>query len=115
MRKGDLMFCGAPHLFITHEKCNGKWAEDSKVNCNLSTAYFELLANAFGPGTVIMSYPAEVLQELAPKAKEMLNIPQDHYMKLIVGFGYSEIIYARGVQKDRGRKIHRYSKTRQEA
>ena len=102
MRKGDLLFCGAPHLFITHEKCNGKWAEDSKVNCNLATAYFELLANAFGLGTVIMSYPAEVLQELAPKAKEMLNIPQDHYMKLIVGFGYPEIPYARGVQKDRG-------------
>jgi hypothetical protein len=30
---------------------------------------------------------AGVLQELAPKAKEMLDIPQDHYMKLIIGFG----------------------------
>lgn len=110
LRKDDLLFCGAPHLFIAHEKCVGKWAEDSKVNCNLATAYFELIANAFGLGTVIMSYPAEVLQELAPKAREMLDIPQDHYMKLIVGFGYPEISYARGVQKDRGRKIHRYSK-----
>ncbi|MBS5212221.1 nitroreductase family protein [Megasphaera massiliensis] len=111
VRKGDLLFCGAPHLFIAHEKCAGKWAEDSKVNCNIATAYFELLANAFGLGTIIMSYPAEVLQELAPKGRELLNIPQDHYMKLIVGFGYPEIRYARGVQKDRGRKIHRYTKT----
>lgn len=109
VRKGDLLFCGAPHLFIAHEKCTGKWAEDSKVNCNIATAYFELLANAFGLGTVIMSYPAEVLLELAPKAREMLNIPSDHYMKLIVGFGYPEISYSRGVQKDRNRKIHRYS------
>lgn len=112
VRKNDLLFCGAPHLFIAHEKCAGKWAEDSKVNCNIATAYFELLANAFGLGTVIMSYPAEVLEELAPKARELLNIPQDHYMKLMVGFGYPEIPYARGVQKDRGRKIHRYTESR---
>lgn len=30
-------------------------------------------------------------------------------MKLIVGFGYPEIPYTRGVQKDRKAKIHRYS------
>lgn len=112
VRKNDLLFCGAPHLFIAHEKCAGKWAEDSKVNCNLATAYFELLANAFGLGTVIMSYPAEVLEELAPEVRALLDIPQDHYMKLIVGFGYPEIRYARGVQKERGRKIHRYTDRR---
>jgi hypothetical protein len=56
-----------------------------------------------------MSYPAEVLNELAPQAREMLGIPQNHYTKLMVGFGYPEICYARGVQKDRSAKIHRYS------
>ncbi len=56
-----------------------------------------------------MSYSSDVLQELSPKAREMLGIPKDHYMKLIVGFGYPEIEYARGVQKDRGRKVHRYT------
>jgi nitroreductase/NAD-dependent dihydropyrimidine dehydrogenase PreA subunit len=110
IRKDDLLFCGAPHLFIAHEKCVGKWAEDSKVNCNIATTYFELIANAYGLGTVIMSYPAEVLEELVPDAREMLGIPKDHYMKLIIGFGYPEIKYARGVQKDRTKKIHRYSK-----
>ena len=55
------------------------------MNCNLATAYFELLVNVFGLGTVIMSYPADVLQELAPAAREMLNIPADHYTNLIVG------------------------------
>jgi nitroreductase len=109
VRKDDMLFCGAPHLFIAHERCSGKWAEDSKVNCNLATAYFELIANAFGLGTVIMSYPADVLSELAPEAEEMLGIPKDHYHKLIVGFGYPEIPYARGVQKDRSGKIHRYT------
>jgi ferredoxin len=110
IRKGDLLFCNAPHLFIAHEKCVGKWKEDSKVNCNIASAYFELIANAFGLGTSIMSYPSEVLEELVPQAREMLGIPLDHYIKLIVGFGYPEIKYARGVQKERKGKIHRYSK-----
>ena len=34
----------------------------------------------------------------------------EHYIKIIVGFGYPEIKYARGVQKDRSKKVHRYSK-----
>lgn len=109
VRKDDLLFCGAPHLFIAHERCVGKWAEDSKVNCIIATAYFELLCSAHGLGAIIMSYPAEVLNELAPEARAMLNIPKDHYTGLIVGFGYPEIKYARGVQKDRHTKIHRYT------
>lgn len=56
-----------------------------------------------------MSYSAGVLNELAPKAREMLNIPKEHYAGLIVGFGYPEIEYARGVQKDRSAKTHRRS------
>lgn len=111
VRKGDLLFCGAPHLFIAHERCVGKWAEDSKANCGIATAYFELLCNAHGLGTTIMSYSAEVLNELAPQAREMLNIPKDHYTGMIVGFGYPEIPYARGVQKDRSAKTHRYSES----
>lgn len=112
IRKDDMLFCGAPHLFIAHDKADGKWAEDAKVNCNIATAYFELLCNAHGLGTAIMSYPAEVLQELAPKARKMLGIPDNHYASLIVGFGYPEIKYARGVQKDRSSKTHRYSESK---
>ena len=108
VRKGDLLFCGAPHLFVAHVKATGRWAADYAINCNLATAYFELLANAHGLGTVIMSYPSDVLCELAPEAHKMLGIPEDHYMKLLVGFGYPEIPYARGVQKGR-RKVHRWT------
>jgi len=70
VRKGDLLFCGAPHLFVAHVKATGRWAADYAINCNLATAYFELLANAHGLGTVIMSYPSDVLCELAPEARE---------------------------------------------
>lgn len=109
VRKDDLLFCGAPHLFIAHKKGTGKWGEDAKVDCNIASAYFELIANAYGLGTVIMSYSSDVLQELAPEARAMLGIPKDHYMKLIIGFGYPEIKYARGVQKERPGKVHRYT------
>ena len=56
-----------------------------------------------------MSYSAEVLNELTPEVIAMLNIPKDHYTGIIVGFGYPEIEYARGVQKDRSTKTHRYT------
>lgn len=45
LRKDDLLFCGASHLFIAHEKCAGKWAE--------------------------------VLQELTPTARQLLNIQRN--------------------------------------
>ena len=109
VRKGDMLFCGAPHLFVAHVKATGRWAADYAINCNLATVYFELLANAHGLGTVIMSYPSDVICELAPVAREMLGIPYDHYMKLLVGFGYPEISYARGTQKNH-RKVHRWTK-----
>lgn len=113
IRKDDLLFCGAPHLFIAHTKCEGKWAEDAKADCIIATTYFELLCNAYGLGSIIMSYSAEVLNELTPEARKMLNIPLDHYTGLIVGFGYPEIKYARGVQKDRAKKIHRWGKQKE--
>lgn len=109
VRKGDLLFCGAPHLFFAHAKCTGKWGEDAKADCILATAYFELLCNAHGLGATIMSYPCEVLNELALEARSMLGIPADHYAGLVVGFGYPEIVYARGVQKDRSAKTHRWT------
>jgi hypothetical protein len=46
---------------------------------------------------------------LSPGARRMLGIPDDHYMGLIIGFGYPETPYARGVQKDRSSKIHRFT------
>lgn len=59
-----------------------------------------------------MSYSSEVLNELVPEAREMLDISKDHYTGLIVGFGYPEIVYARGTQKSRKAKIHRFRKDR---
>lgn len=108
VRKGDMLLCGAPHLFIAHTKISGRWADDYKINCNIATAYFELLAQAHGLGAIIMSYPSDVF-ESNPQAKALLGIPQDHYMKLIVGFGYPEIPYHRSSQKEGRLKVDRFS------
>jgi ferredoxin/nitroreductase len=108
LRKDDLLFCGAPHLFIAHKRAKGQWAQDDIADCNIASAYFELICNAHGLGTTIMSYSASVISYVAG-ARRMLGIPDDHYMGLIIGFGYPEIVYARGVQKDRASKIHRFT------
>jgi len=106
VRKDDMLFCGAPHLFVAHQRAKGQWASDAIADCNIASAYFELICNAHGLGTVMMSYSASVIRDV-PEASRI--IPEDHYMGIIVGFGYPEIRYARGVQKDRRMKIHRYT------
>lgn len=110
VRKGDLLFSGAPHFFIAHADANNPFAGEIKNNCVIADAYFEILADSFGLGTLIMSYAPTVLNEIAPKARKMLRIPDSHCIPLVVGFGYPEIKYARGVCKDRGDKTHRASK-----
>lgn len=110
VRKGDLLFSGAPHFFIAHADANNPFAGEIKNNCVIADAYFEILADSFGLGTLIMSYAPTVLNEIAPNARKMLGIPDSHCIPLVVGFGYPEIKYARGVCKDRGDKTHRASK-----
>lgn len=110
VRKGDLLFSGAPHFFIAHADANNPFAGEIKNNCVIADAYFEILADSFGLWTLIMSYAPTVLNEIAPKARKMLGIPDSHCIPLVVGFGYPEIKYARGVCKNRGDKTHRASK-----
>ena len=38
---------------------------------------------------------------------KLLQIPEDHYISLMVGFGYPEIRYARDVQREANGKIKR--------
>ena len=91
----DMLFCGAPHLLIFHSPGKvGCWQQDP----NIAAAYFELLCASRGLGAMMMSFPVDLLHK-APELLDMVQIPRDHYIPLIVGFGYPEIHYARGVQK----------------
>ncbi len=99
----DALFCGAPHILIPHAQKDIPCAiQDVNIYC----AYFELLCAANGLGAICMTYPLDVLN-LMPDIKSQLQIPEDHYIGMIIGFGYPEITYARGVQREDCRKIKR--------
>ena len=100
----DMLFCGAPHLLIPHAPLGkGEPVQDVLV----AGTYFELLCASRGLGAVMLTFPLAALKRM-PRIMAMLEIPEDHYTGMFIGFGYPEISYKRGVQKtvDPGR-IHR--------
>lgn len=100
----DMLFCGAPHLLIPHAPVGkGEPIQDVLI----AGAYFELLCASRGLGAVIMTFPLAVLNCM-PQIKALLQIPENHYIGMLIGFGYPEIRYTRGVQRtiDKSR-IHR--------
>lgn len=103
----DSLFCGAPHILIPHVPLGSGTPKQDAV---IAGTYFELLCASRGLGAVMMTYPLDALC-LMPEVMELLEIPKDHMIPLILGFGYPEISYKRGVQKkiDPSR-IHRLSK-----
>lgn len=91
----DMIFCGAPHVLIPHTPGKvGCWNQDP----NIAGTYFELLCASRGLGAVMMSFPVNVMR-MIPELFDIFEIPHDHYIPMMVGFGYPEINYARGVQK----------------
>lgn len=100
----DMLLCGAPHLLIPHAPLGqGEPVRDTVI----AGTYFELLCASRGLGAVMLTFPLDSLENM-PHIKAMLKIPENHYIGMIIGFGYPEIDYARGVQKtvDESR-IHR--------
>ena len=51
-----------------------------------------------------MTYPVAGLSHM-PEVEKMLKIPENHYY-CIIGFGYPETAYARGVQREGISKIN---------
>jgi len=73
----------------------------------IAGTYFELLCASRGLGSVILTFPLSVLERM-PDIKAMLNIPNHHYVGMMIGFGYPEIKYARGIQREmKQSRIHR--------
>lgn len=99
----DMLFCGAPHILIPHAPLG---QGTPKQDVDIAGAYFELLCASYGLGCVIMTFPLDAMENM-PEVKAMLKLPKNHYMDMIIGFGYPEITYMRGTQRitDRNR-IH---------
>lgn len=100
----DMIFCGAPHLLIPHSPTkSGGPIQDTII----AGTYFELLCASRGLGSVIMTFPLDALFNM-PKIKNMLEIPESHYIGMIIGFGVPEIKYRRGTQREtEPNRIHR--------
>lgn len=100
----DMLFCGAPHILIPHAPLrHGEPMQDVVI----AGTYFELLCASRGLGAVMMTFPLGALKQM-PEINALLNIPDNHYIGMIIGFGYPEIKYARGVQKEMEQsRIHR--------
>ena len=74
---------------------------------NLTLAYFELMAQSAGLGTVWCGL-AKMALELLPGLKASVGVPQGHYYYTML-FGQPAVHYARTVQRDgigRIRRIH---------
>lgn len=100
----DMLFCGAPHLLIPHAPLG---AGEPVQDVLIAAAYFELLCASRALGAVIMTFPLDALENM-PEVKALLEIPENHYAGVIIGFGHPEIRCARGAQRtlDESR-IHR--------
>ena len=94
--KTDIVFRGAPHMFIAHSpQGKGTWVQD----VNIASTYFDLLCTSRGLGSIMMTFPLGALRA-TPGLLEELGIPEDHYIAMVVGFGKPMYLYTRGVQKD---------------
>lgn len=100
----DMLFCGAPHILIPHAPIGRGEPQQDVI---IAGTYFELLCASRGLGAVILTFPLGVLERM-PDIKAKLQIPDNHYIGMVIGFGYPEIHYARGTQRDIApSRIHR--------
>ena len=100
----DRLFCGAPHLLIPHAPLG---QGEPRQDVLIVGTYFELLCASRGLGAVMMTFPLDVLNKM-PEVKALLEIPEDHFVGMMIGFGYAEIPYARGSQRQvEDARIHR--------
>ena len=99
-QKVDVIFRGAPHLLTVSA---GPESVCPQEDVNLALAYFELLAQSAGLGTVWCGL-AKMTMELLPELKEVVGVPPKHYYYTML-FGVPAVHYARTVQRDEAARI----------
>jgi nitroreductase/NAD-dependent dihydropyrimidine dehydrogenase PreA subunit len=98
----DILFRNAPHALIISEPPDAPCPSE---DVTLALAYFELLAQSAGLGTVWWGMLKMVLIAL-PEMKTLLGLPEKHtYYGML--FGTPDIKYPRTVQRDDAAKIRR--------
>jgi len=98
----DIVLRGAPHALVVSAPPDAPCAYEDVI---LALAYFELLAQSAGLGTVwcgLMKLTLAVLPEL----KADVGLPADHVYYCML-FGYPAIRFARTVQRDDAAQVRR--------
>lgn len=92
----DQIFRGAPHLVITSAP---KATPCPEADTHLALAYFELMAQSMGLGTVWNGRFKRVLS-LLPGLLARLGIPEDHLYGYAMSFGPPAVTYQRTVERE---------------
>jgi nitroreductase len=101
-KKEDMIFRGAPHLLVVSATPESVCPQE---DVNLAVAYFELMAQSAGLGTVWCGLVKMAL-ELRPELKNDLGLhPGQFYYSML--FGVPAVRYARTVQRDGTDRIRR--------
>jgi nitroreductase/Pyruvate/2-oxoacid:ferredoxin oxidoreductase delta subunit len=101
--KRDILFRSAPHALIVSA---GPEAACPSEDATLALAYFELLAQSAGLGTVWWGLFKMLMQAL-PELKPLIGIPADHPYCYAMLFGIPAVRYARTVQRDDAAVVRR--------
>jgi nitroreductase len=100
--RADVIFRGAPHVLIISAPPQAPCgAED----VTLALAYFELLAQTAGLGTVWCGF-LKLAFETVPELKSLVALPPDHHYYAML-FGPSAVHYVRTVERDEAARIRR--------
>jgi len=98
----DVVFRGAPHLLVVSAPPDSPCPQQ---DVSLTLAYFELLAQSAGLGTLWLGYLRRIFESV-PDLKTLLGLPPDHVYYAML-FGYPRVSYARTVQREGGARIRR--------
>jgi nitroreductase/NAD-dependent dihydropyrimidine dehydrogenase PreA subunit len=93
--KRDIIFRGAPHLLVISAPPD---TPTPQQDVPLTLAYFELLAQSAGLGTVWCGLLKRVL-EVLPELKPLLGLPDGHIYYAML-FGIPAVHYPRTVQRE---------------
>lgn len=91
----DILFRGAPHALIISAPPDAPCGHE---DLTLALAYFELLAQSAGLGTVWWGLLKMALESL-PELRSLFGIPEGHHYYGML-FGYPFVKYVRTVQRD---------------
>lgn len=94
-RKADIIFRGAPHALIVSAPSDAPCPNEDVA---LAVAYFELLAQCAGLGTVWWGMLKMALETL-PELKPLIGLPAGHAYYAML-FGHPAIRFRRTVQRD---------------